>query len=127
MCTLHLGSRVGICDISVHLGRLLAKVVNLHLLLWQCWAIVLTHYLENQGQVSAVSVERLPLQVTVGVGGGWGWEVSRVSKLLGQKEQSSAWGHSCVFYRSWDFMKARPAEGNSCFRQIFSVLHFYTS
>lgn len=95
MCTLHLGSRVGICDISVHLGRLLAKVVNLHLLLWQCWAIVLTHYLENQGQVSAVSVERLPLQVTVGVGGGG--RCQELVSSLGRKNKALPGGIPVCF------------------------------
>ena len=50
-------------ELSVHMQLLLAEVLNLHLLLRQCWAVVL----ENQGQVRVVSVELLPLEVTGGV------------------------------------------------------------
>lgn len=66
VCTLCLGLRTGSCDISVHLELLLAEVVDPHLLWWQCWATVLTHCLENQGQVSAVSTELLSPQITFG-------------------------------------------------------------
>lgn len=56
-----MGYRVG----SGHL-ELLAWLVALHLLLWQHWAVVMTHHQENQGQLSDVSIGLLPWQVTWG-------------------------------------------------------------
>lgn len=58
---------MGNCVGSGHLELLLAGVVGLHLLLWQRWAIVMTYHQENPGQVSVLSIELLPLQVTWGV------------------------------------------------------------
>lgn len=52
---------------SGHLELFLVGVVDLHLLLWQHWAIVVTYHQENPGQVSVLSIELLPLQVTWGV------------------------------------------------------------
>lgn len=63
---LRLRFRIGNSVGSGYLALWLAGVVDLHLLLWQRYAIVMTRHQENQGRVSAASTELLPLQVTWG-------------------------------------------------------------
>lgn len=77
---------------SGHLELLLAGVVDLHLLLWQRWAIVVTYQEENQGPVSAVSTEPLLPQVTCGS--------QYLVSPLGREAELCLVSFQCVYGRS---------------------------
>lgn len=71
------------------------------------------HHQENQGHVSAVSIELLPLQVT--------WGSQYLISSLGRKGSALPGGHSSVFIdKPGSIMEVRrPAEGTAAFGSSF--------